>query len=333
MFAITHAMEEEQSHGQTDDFHHLLNLVSIDLPSEVSLAILQSIFPTITNDLSLAHGSYKEIQNIKSETVDAIHLLAYLRKKGLITPDLFNLIIAHKKKDWDQLQSFTNCMNIAGFLAICKAIDLFMGEESLDSDDEDGEIAQVNEIIAPVKKGNELNHIENIIKSHFFNPNKILSDNRENWHILLYALNSAKENNDQKIKEIIALLLKLGANPNIPNTIDHQNQKYRVYPLSQALALTQIDTAELLLTYQANPNQPSTNPASAIILFPLVSALTIDSKEMVKALLEHGADPRKMVKKHESIIVYAKNSNCSQAIIKLLEEREAELSQQEIEKD
>jgi ankyrin repeat protein len=84
-------------------------------------------------------------------------------------------------------------------------------------------------------------------------------------------------------KEIAELLLKNGADPNI-----HKSNKIDCTPLYQAIAGNNKEIAELLLKNGADPNIPE---SSRLGWTPLQKAIVGDKKEIVEILLKNGADP------------------------------------------
>lgn len=71
------------------------------------------------------------------------------------------------------------------------------------------------------------------------------------------------------------------------------NQKYKGYlPLIEAMNVRNLKLIQLLLSYGADPNVPTTNNKNKIVSYPLIEAIELcDTKPLVRLLLQYGANP------------------------------------------
>ena len=130
------------------------------------------------------------------------------------------------------------------------------------------------------------------------------------------------------MKQMVKLLLEYGADPNKYRIVTDKNGSISSdSPLGFALVLCTLTTTDkvkylvnivkLLLEHGANPNKDSQKQAS-----PLRRAIASKNTEIVKLLLEHGADPNLMEDDYygnkKSMLTYAIIDAKSKDIVNLL---------------
>jgi ankyrin repeat protein len=161
-----------------------------------------------------------------------------------------------------------------------------------------------------------VSHVDlNLIKPLVENGADINAKDKNGRTILYDAITSVKKENEDKIKEIIKYLLEKGASPNetirlkLPLNIllkeriigmlsydaykargvkDEDNIVFVRSPLSTAIEMKNLELVKLLVEHGADVNPKFPNPN------PLSEAVAVGSKEIVSYLIEKGADVNKI---------------------------------------
>jgi ankyrin repeat protein len=108
----------------------------------------------------------------------------------------------------------------------------------------------------------------------------------------------------------------LEENPGLANEVPEHNGYYSGYPLRNAAAAGHMEIVKLLLQYGANPNTPE--PGMAPDGSALHNAIGGKRWAIVKLLLEHGANPNGHVESSGNCIWRAKHVGAPQEVIDLI---------------